>query len=113
MAMTLKWQFGQVLEALEKEVNNIVGNATVEELLAQLPPEIPYDEIQTAKLTISKLSDLVWQVSYKIYIDPKTRHFEKVSIKAVTEPSLRLALFEMQQELKKKPKKKDEEQGNG
>ena len=108
MAMTLKWQFGQVLEALEKEVNGIVGNATVEELLAQLPPEIPYDEIQTAKLTISKLSDLVWQVSYKIYIDPKTRHFEKVSIKAVTEPSLRLALFEMQQELKKKPKKKNE-----
>ena len=40
-----------------------------------------------------------------VYLDPKTRHFEKVSTKAVTEPSLRLALFEMDKELHKKEKK--------
>ena len=103
--MTLKWQFGEVLDALEKEVNKIVGDATTEDLLAKLPAEIPYDDIQTAKLTIHKLGDIVWQVSYMVYLDPKTRHFEKVSTKAVTEPSLRLALFEMDKELHKKEKK--------
>ncbi len=102
MAMTLKWQFGQATDELEKDVNKIVGDATVDALLSDLPAEIPYDDIQTARLTITKLGDLVWQVSYVVYIDPKTRHFEKVSIKAVTEPSLKLALFEMTKELKKK-----------
>lgn len=102
MAMTLKWQFGQAMDELEKEVNKIVGGVTVDTLLSDLPAEISYDDVQTARLTITKLGDLVWQVSYVVYIDPKTRHFEKVSIKAVTEPSLKLALFEMTKELNKK-----------
>ena len=106
MAKTLKWQFDETLAVLEKEVNEIIGNVTTEELLNKLPPEIPYDETQTAKLTIRKLGDIVWQVSYMIYIDPKTRHFEKVSVKAVTEPSLRLALYEMDKELTKEEDKK-------
>lgn len=100
--MTLKWQFGQAMDELEKEVNKIVGGVTVDTLLSDLPAEISYDDVQTARLTITKLGDLVWQVSYVVYIDPKTRHFEKVSIKAVTEPSLKLALFEMTKELNKK-----------
>lgn len=99
--MTLKWKFGQVQDTLEKEVDKIVGNATVEELLEQVDPEIPYDDIQTARLSIRKLSNLVWQVSYVIFLDPKTRHFEEVSIKSVTEPSLRLALFEINKQVNK------------
>lgn len=101
MAMKLKWQFGEALEAMEKEVNQIVNGKTVEEMLNELPAELPYDDIQRAKLVIKKLGDIVWQVSYMVYLDPKSRHFEKVSIMAVTEPSLRLALFEMCEEIKK------------
>lgn len=108
--MKLKWQFGEALEAMEKEVNQIVKGKTVEELLNELPPEIPYDDLQEAGLVIKKLGDIVWQVSYMVYLDPKHRYFEKVSIKAVTEPSLKLALFEMGEELKKKPKKKQEDE---
>ena len=112
MAMRLKWQFGEALEALEKEIDKIVGPHTLEELLDRIPPEIPYDDSQTAKLTILKCGDLVWQVSYQVFLDAKTRHFEKVSIKAVTEPSLKLALFEMLEELNKpNKKKKSNEQG--
>lgn len=110
MAMKLKWQFGEALEAMEKEVDQIVKGKTVEELLNELPAEIPYDDVQEADLVIRKLGDIVWQVSYMVYLDPKHRHFEKVSIMAVTEPSLKLALFEMAEELKKKPKKKEEEE---
>lgn len=99
--MKLKWQFGEALDALEKEVDKIVGQETLEGLLAKLPAEIEYDGSQNAKLTILKCGDLVWQVSYMVYLDPKSRRFEKVSIKAVTEPSLRLALFEMLEEIKK------------
>lgn len=108
--MKLKWQFGEALEAMEKEVDQIVKGKTVEELLNELPAEIPYDDVQEAGLVIKKLGDIVWQVSYMVYLDPKHRNFEKVSIKAVTEPSLKLALFEMGEELKKKPKKKEEDE---
>ena len=101
MAMKLKWQFGEALEAMEKEVDRIVNGKTVEEMLNELPAELPYDDIQSAKLVIKKLGDIVWQVSYMVYLGPKSRHFEKVSIRAVTEPSLRLALFEMYEEIKK------------
>ena len=100
MAMKLKWQFGEALEAMEKEVDQIVNGKTVEEMLNELPPELPYNDIQSAELVIRKLGDIVWQVAYVVYLDPKKRHFEKVSIKAVTEPSLRLALFEMHEEIK-------------
>ena len=100
MAMKLKWQFGEALEAMEKEVDQIVKGKTLDELLNELPAELPYDDVQSAKLVIKKLGDIVWQVSYMVYLDPKNRHFEKVSIKAVTEPSLRLALFEMREEIK-------------
>ena len=110
MAMRLKWQFGETLEALNKEVEQIVKGKTTEELLNELPPEIPYDEFQEAKLVIKKLGDLVWQVSYMIYLDPKTRRFEKVSVSAVTEPSLKLALFEMLEELNEPKKKKPDEE---
>ena len=99
--MKLKWQFGEALEAMEKEVDQIVKGKTLDGLLNELPAELPYDGVQSAKLVIKKLGDIVWQVSYMVYLDPKSRHFEKVSIKAVTEPSLRLALFEMYEEIKK------------
>ena len=98
--MKLKWQFGESHEALEEEVNKIVGQETLEELLAKIPDEIPYHDT-TAKLGIFKLGGTVWQVSYQVLLDPKTRHFEKVSVKYVTEPSLRLALFEMLKEIEK------------
>lgn len=101
MAMKLKWQFGEALEAMEKEVDQILKGKTLDELLNELPAELPYDDVQSAKLVVKKLGDIVWQVSYMVYLDPKSRHFEKVSIKAVTEPSLRLALFEMREEIKK------------
>ena len=100
MAMKLKWQFGEALEAMEKEVDQIVKGKTLDGLLNELPAELPYDGVQSAKLVIKKLGDIVWQVSYMVYLDPKSRHFEKVSIRAVTEPSLRLALFEMREEIK-------------
>ena len=100
MAMKLKWQFGEALEAMEKEVDQIVKGKTLDELLNELPSELPYDGVQSAKLVIKKLGDIVWQVSYMVYLDPKSRHFEKVSIRAVTEPSLRLSLFEMREEIK-------------
>lgn len=99
--MKLKWQFGEALEAMEKEVDQIVKGKTLDELLNELPAELPYDDVQSAKLAIKKLGDIVWQVSYMVYLDPKSRHFEKASIRAVTEPSLRLALFEMCEEIKK------------
>ena len=99
--MKLKWQFGEALEAMEKEVDQIVKGKTLDELLNELPAELPYDDVQSAKLVIKKLGDIVWQVSYMVYLDPKSRHFEKVSIRAVTEPSLKLALFEMREEIKK------------
>ena len=101
MAMKLKWQFGEALEAMEKEVDQIVKGKMLDELLNELPAELPYDDVQSAKLVIKKLGDIVWQVSYMVYLDPKSRHFEKVSIRAVTEPSLKLALFEMREEIKK------------
>lgn len=98
--MKLKWQFGESLDKLEKEVDEIVGNITINELLYQLPYEIPYNDIQTAKLVISKLGDIVWQISYVVYIEPKTKHFEKRNITSVTQPSLKLALYEMVQKIK-------------
>ena len=101
MAMKLKWQFGEALEAMEKEVDQIVKGKTVEELLNELPAEIPYNDVQMAGLTIRKLGDIVWQVSYMVFLDPRNKRFEKFSIRAVTEPSLRLALFEMCEEIKK------------
>ena len=101
MAMKLKWQFGEALEVMGKEVDQIVKGKTLDELLNELPAELPYNDIQSAKLVIKKLGDIVWQVSYMVYLDPKSRHFEKVSIRAVTEPSLKLALFEMREEIKK------------
>lgn len=113
MATKLKWQFGGALEALNKEVDKIVGPYSLEELLNKLPSEIEYDETQSAKLVLTKHSDTVWQVAYMIYLDPKFKRFEKVSIKSVTEPSLKLALFEMLEELNKphkKQKSEDEEE---
>ena len=101
MAMKLKWQFGEALEAMEKEVNQIVNGKTVEEMLNELPAELPYDDIQRAKLVIKKLGDIVWQVSYMVFLDPRNKRFEKFSVRAVTEPSLKLALLEMLEELKK------------
>ena len=101
MAKKLKWQFGEAEELLENEVNAIVGEFTVEQLLALLPAEMQYDETQNAHLQIRKLGNIVWQVSYVIYKDPYRRDFEKVCISYVTEPSLKLALFEMYEEIKK------------
>lgn len=99
--MKLRWQFGESEELLEKEIKEIVGDATVEELLSALPPEIHYSEYQNAHLTIRKLSDLVYQVSYNVYKDAGGKDFEKTSILFSVQPSLRLALYEMVEELKK------------
>ena len=111
--MKLKWQFGESEELLEKEVKKIVGDATVEELLLGLPSEIPHNDYQDAHLTIRKLSDKIYQVSYNIYKEVKKKDFEKVSILFTVQPSLRLALYEMAEELKKrnsKTKKKEEDE---
>ena len=102
MANKLEWQFGEAMELLDKEVDKIVSGKTVTQLLTELPDRIPYDEIQDARLQFKKLGDLVWQVSYVIYRNPKARNFEEISIKFTTEPSLRLAMFEMLQEINKK-----------
>lgn len=111
--MKLKWQFGQSDGLLEKEIKGIVGETTVEELLEGLPSEIPYSESQEAHLTIRKLSGKVYQVSYNIYKDIYRKDFEKVAVMFTVQPSLRLALYEMKEELKKKnskSKKKEEDE---
>ncbi len=97
----LKWLFGDSAERLKEEVDNIVGGKSIEELLEELPPEIPYNTTQSAKLTIEKRTDTVWSVSYKVYIKPKRKRFGKKSILFATEPSLKLALFKMIKQLKK------------
>ena len=84
-----------------KEVDGIVGNATVEELLDRLPSEIPFNDSQSAHLTVRKLGGIVYQVSYLVYKDVGRRNFEAVSILFTTQPTLKLALYEMVQELKK------------
>jgi hypothetical protein len=101
MAIKLKWQFGESEEKLENEVNNIVGNTTIEQLLSQLPSEISCSNEQTAQLQIKKLGNIVWQVGYAVYKEPRLKDFEKSSVIYTTEPSLKLALFEMLEELKK------------
>lgn len=97
----LKWLFGDSVKSLKEEVDRIVRGKSIEELLEELPPEIPYDNIQSAKLTIEKLTDIVWSVSYKVYIRPKRKRFGKKSILFATEPSLKLALFKMIKQLGK------------
>ena len=99
--MKLKWQFGESLEALEKEVNSIVGSATVEELFARLPAEIRCDDVNVAKLTVTKLGDTVYQASYVRFKDPGKRDFERACIAYANAPSLKLALFELSEEVKK------------
>lgn len=101
MAIKLKWQFGESEEKLENEVNNIVGNTTIELLLSQLPSEISCTDEQMAQLQIKKLGNIVWQVGYSAYKQPGLRDFEKSSVIYATEPSLKLALFEVLEELKK------------
>lgn len=99
--MKLKWQFGESSESLEKEVNSIVGDATVEELLASLPAEIRCDDVNSARLTVTKLGDVVYQASYEAFRDVRKRNFERACIAYANAPSLRLALFELAEEVKK------------
>lgn len=110
--MKLKWQFGEALDALGKEVGKIVGDTTVDQLLSELPAEIPYDDVQDAKLVIRKLSDIVWTAGYMIYRSPKEKCFEKASVLFSTEPTLLFTLYMLREELKKhnsKKKKGDDE----
>ena len=99
--MNLKWRFGESEELLSKEVEGIVGDATVEELLGRLPSDIPFSDSQNAHLTIRKLGSIVYQVSYVVYKDPGNTDFEKVSVLFTTQPDLRLALYEMLLEVEK------------
>ena len=99
--MKLNWQFGESDEKLEKEVDRIVGNVGVEELLSGLPAEIPYDDAQDGKLVVKKLGERVYQVAYQAYRGVGEKDFESMSVLFTTQPSLRLALFEMTQEIKK------------
>ena len=103
---TLKWLFGDSVKRLKEEVDNIVGGKSIEELLEELPSEISYNSIQSAKLTIEKLTDTVWSVSYKVYIRPKRKRFGKTSVLFETGPSLKLVLFKMTKQLKKNNTKK-------
>ena len=99
--MKLKWQFGEPEENLICEVKKILGHKTLSDLLQEIPPTIPYSDSQEAKLSIHKLGYMVWQVSYWVYKCPKKKNFEKMTILYTTEPSLELALWEMEKEIKK------------
>ena len=99
--MKLKWQFGESAETLDKEINSIVGNTTIDELFAKLPAEIKCDDINSAKLTVTKLGDTVYQASYVRFKDAGKRDFERACIAYANAPSLKLALFELLEEVKK------------
>lgn len=95
MSKNLKWQFGNPLEEVEKEVKEITKGKDVKEYLSTLPSELPYNEIQSAKLEIRKLGSLVWTAGYYIYKDPGRKNFEKINVVSSTEPTLELTLHNL------------------
>ena len=122
MNTNFTWQYGQPIhredkdkyviletgqpwkgECLDEQVDRIVGkDTTLEDLLKRLPPHIQYDPIQQMRLKIWKVGDLVWQVGYYIYIDPTSRTFQETAVEYENQPDLRLALFLLEQKIKRK-----------
>lgn len=96
---TLKTKFPFKKECLDEQIDRITSGESIESLLQQLPPTIPFDDVQEAKLVITRLTDLVWQAGYVVYKAPGNRNFEKVSVKYVTYPTLKLTLHYLLKEL--------------
>lgn len=98
-------------ECLDEQVDRIVGkDTTLNDLLAELPGEIPFSKTQSMRLAIQKCNNLVWQVGYFIYKDPGKRDFEEVPVEYENQPDLRLALYNLLQKIKKNLKNFE---GNG
>ena len=89
-------------ECLDEQVDRIIGkDTTLEDLLAELPGEIPFSPTQNMWLAIQKCINLVWQVGYYIYKDPGNRDWDEVPVEYENQPDLRLALYNLLQKIKK------------
>lgn len=87
---------------LDEQVEAIVGkDTTIEDLLSELPGEIPFSKTQNMWLAIQKCGDLSWQVGYYIYKDPGKRDFAEVPVEYENQPDLRLALHNLIQKINK------------
>lgn len=94
-------------ECLDEQVDRIVGkDTTLDDLLSELPGEIPFSPTQNMRLSIQKcgskkFNNLSWQVGYYIYKDPGKRDFDEVPVEYENQPDLRLALYNLIQKINK------------
>ena len=109
------WHYGQPIhkedkgsfqgECLDEQVDRIVGkDTTLEDLLLELPGEIPYSPTQSMRLSIQKcgskkFNNLCYQVGYFIYKDPGKRDWDEIPVEYENAPDLRLALYNLLQKI--------------
>ena len=66
---------------------------TLEELFDKVPNELPYNDSQTAKLSIDKIGKQWYSARYSVYKNPYKQDWEKITINYFTGPTVKIALY--------------------